>query len=47
MSSLGAVFGGVMAETLGAEWSIGGLAMVLGVVSTLILFFSPRLRTLD
>ncbi|MGD9142528.1 MAG: MFS transporter [Dehalococcoidia bacterium] len=47
MSSLGAVFGGVMAETLGAEWSIGGLAMVLGVVSTLILIFSPRLRTLD
>ena len=47
MSSLGAVFGGVMAETLGIEWSIGGLAIVLGVVSTLIFLFSSRLRSLD
>jgi MFS family permease len=47
MSSLGAVFGGVMAETLGIQWSVGGLAIALAVVSTLILIFSSRLRTLD
>ena len=47
MSSLGVLFGGVMGETLGIEWSIGGLAMGLGVLSTGILVFSPRLRNLD
>jgi len=47
MSSLGALFGGVMAETLGIEWAIGGLAMGLGLLSTVMLIFSPRLRTLD
>jgi len=47
MSSLGALFGGVMAETLGIEWAIGGLAMGLGLLSTVMLIFSPRVRTLD
>jgi MFS family permease len=47
MSSLGVVFAGVMSESLGIEWSIGGLALVLGVIAIAMLTFSPRLRKLD
>ncbi len=47
MSSLGVLFGGVMAETLGIEWSVGGMAIVLGMVSIGMLSFSSRLRKLE
>ena len=47
MSSLGVVFAGVMSESLGIEWSIGGLAILLGMIAIAMLTFSPRLRKLD
>ncbi len=47
VSSLGVVFGGVMADTIGIEWSIGGLALALGVITLGMLLFSSRLRKLD
>jgi len=47
LSSLGAVFGGIMADTMGIEWSIGGLSIALGVLSALMLAFSSRLRNLN
>jgi MFS family permease len=47
LSSLGTVFGGVMADTLGIPWSIGGLAIALGALSLAMLAFSSRLRRLD
>jgi predicted MFS family arabinose efflux permease len=47
LSSLGAVFGGILADAMGIEWSIGGLAIALGALSALMLVFSPRLRNLD
>ncbi len=47
LSSLGVVFGGVMADFMGIEWSIGGLAIALGVLSVAMIAFSSRLRKLD
>jgi MFS family permease len=47
LSSLGTVFGGIMADSLGIEWSIGGLAIGLGVISAFMLAFSSRLRKLE
>ena len=47
MASLGAVFGGVMADTMGIEWSIGGLSIALAVMTLAMIFFSPHLRKLD
>jgi MFS family permease len=47
MSSLGTVFGGFMADAMGIQWSIGGLALALAVVSALMFIFAPRLRKLD
>jgi MFS family permease len=47
LSSLGTVFGGVLADTLGIRWSVGGLAMALAVITVFILLFGQRLRRLD
>ncbi len=47
LSSLGAVFGGILADVMGIEWSIGGLAIALGVLSATMLALSSRLRNLD
>ncbi len=47
LSSLGTVFGGILAETMGIEWAIGGLAIVLGIVTMGMIAFSKHLRDLD
>ena len=47
LSSLGTVFGGVLADSLGIQWSVGALAMGLTVITVFILFFGKRLRALD
>jgi len=47
LASLGTVFGGILAETMGIEWSIGGLAIALAILCLAMLLFSPHLRKLD
>ncbi len=47
LASLGTFFGGMLAETMGIQWSIGGLAMVLSVITLGMLTFARRLRELD
>ena len=47
LSSLGTVFGGVLADTLGIQWSVGALAMGLAVITACLLIFGKRLRQLD
>ncbi len=43
-----AVFGaGVMAEAIGLQWSVGGLAIMLVVTTIGVMVFSPRIRKLD
>jgi len=46
-SSLGTFFAGVLAETLGIEWTIGGLALILVISSVALLVLTPRLRKLE
>ena len=47
MASLGTVFGGILADAMGIEWSIGGLSIALAVLTVAMLVFSPHLRRLD
>ena len=47
LSSLGTVFGGILADAMGIQWSVGGLAVVLAAVTLMILVFGKRLRQLD
>ena len=47
LASLGTVFGGILAETMGIQWSIGGLSIALLALTVLMLVFSSRLRKLD
>ena len=47
LASLGTVFGGVLAESVGIQWSIGGLAMALAAVTIAMILFSSHLRKLD
>ncbi len=47
LSSLGTVFGGVLADAMGIQWAVGGLAMVLLGLTVAILLFGKRLRRLD
>jgi MFS family permease len=46
-SSLGAFFAGIIAEGVGVQWSVGGMAMILVIVTVMALAMSPRLRKLD
>jgi hypothetical protein len=47
LSSLGTFLAGILAECIGAEWAIGGFAMVLVLLSIITLLFVPRIRRLD
>jgi MFS family permease len=47
LSSLGAFFAGILAEGIGAPWSVGSLAMVLIVITIVLMAVSPRIRRLD
>ncbi len=47
LSSLGTFFAAAMAEGIGVEWSVGGLAIIL-IAGTVVAFFVlPKLRNLD
>lgn len=46
-ASLGTFFGGLIAETIGIQWSIGGLAIMLTIITMIIYVFTPQLRKLD
>lgn len=47
LSSLGTFFAGILAENIGAQWSIGGFAILLVILSILALGFLPRIRKLE
>ncbi len=47
LSSFGTFVAGLMAESMGVQWAVGGFAMVLVLMSILTLVFVPRLRKLD
>ena len=45
--SFGAFAAGVMSESLGVQWVVGGFAVVLTFLTILTLLFVPRIRKLD
>ena len=47
LSSFGTFFAAILAENIGVEWSVGGLALGLVALSILAILFVPRLRKLD
>ena len=47
LTSLSVFVAGVLADTIGIQWAIGSLAVLLIALSLVVLAFSPRLRALD
>jgi len=47
LGSLGAFFAGILAEAIGVQWAVGGMAFVLLVITSMMFFMTPRLRKLD
>ena len=47
LTSFGVFAAGILADQVGVEWAVGGLAIILILVSVLGLVFMPRLRKLD
>lgn len=47
LTSFGTFAAGILAEKIGAQWSLGGFAGVLVIVSLLAIIFIPRIRKLD
>lgn len=47
LTSFSAFFAGLLTDVIGVEWAVGGLAMILVVVTMLALLFVSRLRRLD
>ncbi len=47
LSNLGTFVAGLLAESMGVQWVVGGFAIVLVLLSILSLLFLPRLRRLD
>lgn len=47
LGSLGAFFAGILAEAVGVQWAVGGMAIILVVVTVFLLSTEPRLRKLD
>jgi MFS family permease len=45
--SLGAFFAGIVAEAVGVQWAVGGMAIILVVICITVLSMAPRLRKLD
>ncbi|MQC25455.1 MAG: MFS transporter [Chloroflexi bacterium] len=47
LTSLSVFFAGIMADRIGIQWSIGGLAILLVVLTLVVWVISPRLRALQ
>lgn len=47
LSSFGTFFAAILVDTMGVQWSVGGMAMLLMALSLAALIFIPRLRKLD
>ena len=47
LTSFGVFFTGILTDIVGVRWSVGGLAIMLVILSIYLLAFVPRLRNLD
>ncbi|MQG00500.1 MAG: MFS transporter [SAR202 cluster bacterium] len=47
LTSFAVFLTGVLTDTIGVEWSVGGLAIILVIMSLFVIAFVPRIRNLD
>lgn len=47
LSSFGSFFAAILVASIGVQWSVGGMAILLVILSAAALIFIPRLRKLD
>ena len=47
LRSFGVFLAALLAEEIGVQWSIGGLAVILVIVSLAAILFVPRIRRLE
>lgn len=47
LTSFAVFLAGILADSVGVDWAIGGMAALLVIVSAGVLVFSPRIRNLD
>jgi MFS family permease len=47
LSSLGAFFAGILAEGIGVQWAVGGMAILLVFIALVMTVLIPRLRKMD
>jgi MFS family permease len=47
LTSLAVFVAGVLSDSIGVQWAVGGLAMILMVVTAIVFMFSPKLRALQ
>ena len=47
LRSFGVFLAGLLAEKIGVQWSVGGLALVLVMVTLAVILFVPSLRQLE
>ena len=45
--SFGTFAAGLLADSVGVQWAVGGFAMALAILSILVLAFVPRIRNLE
>lgn len=46
LANFGTFLAGIMADGVGVQWAVGGMAMFLTAVTLMFFFFSPRIRNL-
>ena len=46
-ASLGTFLAGILSETIGVQWSIGGMAIALLLICLIVLILAPPLRKLE
>jgi MFS family permease len=47
LTSLAVFVAGVLSDSIGVQWAVGGLAMILMAACAVVFIFSPRLRALQ
>ena len=47
LTSLSVLLAGILADRIGIQWSIGGMAIILVIIAAVVLAASPRLRRLQ
>jgi MFS family permease len=47
LRSIGVFFASLLAEKIGVQWSVGGLAFILVLISFLVFVFFPRIKNLE